>query len=162
MNLTPAFSWLIIFTLPLTLGLKVVSGSSEFYESKADIGKFLLQQGFDIEEQTVAGVPTIAAVLGSCRMRIVEASPNGWSRDWINQVLGAERHFIVYRGTIYSEQPTWRTFTENWWSKSLHKLGIAQRTPPVIAVSATASCNSEQLPWRELSSRSGSSLQVTG
>ena len=63
MNLTPAFSWLIIFTLPLTLGLKVVSGSSEFYESKADIGKFLLQKGFDIEEQTVAGVPTIAAVL---------------------------------------------------------------------------------------------------
>jgi hypothetical protein len=57
--------------------------------------------------------------------------------------------FIVYRGMIYTQQPTWLTVTHHWWSKYLRKLGLAGHEMPVIAVAATASCNAERLPWAE-------------
>ena len=108
------------------------------HESKIDIAEFLSRHKFDITKRIVADIPVIDAIAGTCRMSVVEASPDGWMRDFINNILGATEHqFTVFRGNIYPEQPTWLTFTDHWWSKSLRKLGLARREAPVIAVSAT-------------------------
>jgi hypothetical protein len=135
MGLSPALKLFMILSVPLTLGLKAVTGEPDSYESKAAISEFLSRHRFEIQEQTVA-----------------EGSPNGWTRDMTRQILGAANpQFVVFRGTMYMEQPTWRTFTDHWLSKSIRKLGFARHSSPIIAVSATGSCDAEQLPWDELS-----------
>jgi len=142
----------MILSVPLTLGLKAVTGEPDSYESKAAISEFLSRHRFEIQEQTVAGIPTVVATSGACRMIVAEGSPNGWTRDMNPTILGAANpQFVVFRGTMYIEQPTWRTFTDHWLSKSIRKLGFARHSSPIIAVSATGSCDAEQLPWDELS-----------
>lgn len=149
MTFSPAFKWSVILLLPLTIGWKLVTPD----ESKIDISEFLSRHKFDITKRTVAGVPVIDATVGLCQMTVVEATPDGWMRDFIRDILGAGEHrFTVFRGNIYSEQPSWLTLTDHWWSRSLRKLGLARREAPVIAVSAMRSCNAERLPWDELSS----------
>jgi len=152
MGLSPALKLFMILSVPLTLGLKAVTGEPDSYESKAAISEFLSRHRFEIQEQTVAGIPTVVATSGACRMIVAEGSPNGWTRDMTRQILGAANpQFVVFRGAMYIEQPTWRTFTDHWLSKSIRKLGFARHSSPIIAVSATGSCDAEQLPWDELS-----------
>jgi hypothetical protein len=153
MSLSPGFKWLIILTVPLTLGFKAVMGEPDSYESKAAINEFLSRHRFNIQEQTVAGILTVVATSGACRMIVAEGSPNGWTRDMTRQILGVTNpQFVVFRGTIYTEQPTWRTFTDHWLSKNIRRLGLARHASPIIAVSANESCDAERLPWDELSS----------
>jgi hypothetical protein len=151
---SPAFKWFIILLLPLTLGGKLVGGGQTSYDSKINIVEFLSRHEFDITEQViVGGLPVIAATAGACRMMVVESSPDGWTRDLIRHIFGTtERSFVVFRGKIYTEQPTWLTITDKWWSTSLRRLGLARPDAPVVAVSATVPCNAERLPWGELSS----------
>ena len=138
MNYSPAVKWFVIVLIPLTFGWKLVDERQTAHESKIDIAEFLSRHKFDITKRIVADIPVIDAIAGTCRMSVVEASPDGWMRDFINNILGATEHqFTVFRGNIYPEQPTWLTFTDHWWSKSLRKLGLARREAPVIAVSAT-------------------------
>jgi hypothetical protein len=152
MDLSPAVKLFIFLTVPLTLGFKAVTGEPDSYESNAAISEFLSRYSFEIQEQTVAGIPTLVATSGACRMIVAEGSPNGWTRDMTRQILGAGNvQFVVFRGTIYTEQPTWRTFTDHWLSKNIRRLGFARHTSPVIAVSATKSCDAERLPWDKLS-----------
>ena len=135
------------------LWLELVDERQTAHESKINIVEFLSRHKFDITERIVADIPVIDATAGACRMIVVEASPDGWMRDFIHHILGPTEHqFIVFRGNIYTEQPTWLTLTDQWWSKSLRKLGLARRDAPVVAVSATESCDAERLPWDELSS----------
>ena len=153
MGLSPAVKLFMILTVPLTLGFKAVTGEPDSYESKAAISEFLSRHRFEIQEQTVAGIPTVVATSDACRMIVAEGSPNGWTRDMTRQILGATNpQFVVFRGTIYSEQPTWRTFTDHWLSKNTRRLGFARHTSPIIVVSATESCDAKRLPWDELSS----------
>ena len=153
MNYSPAFKWFVILLIPLTFGWKLVDERQPAHESKIDIVEFLSRHKFDITKRIVADILVIDATAGACRMSVVEASPDGWMRDFIHNILGSTAHqFTVFRGNIYLEQPTWLTFTNHWWSKSLRKLGLARREASVIAVSATESCDAELLPWNELSS----------
>jgi hypothetical protein len=153
-NFSPAFKWFIILLIPLTLGWKLAEGEQTPHESKINIVEFLSRQKFDITKRIVAGMPVIDATAGACRMIVVEAAPDGWMRDFIHHILDSTEHqFTVFRGNIYTEQPTWLTLTDHWWSKSLRKLGLARSDAPVITVSATESCDAERLPWDELSSQ---------
>jgi hypothetical protein len=139
--------------IPLTFGWKLVDERQPAHESKIDIVEFLSRHKFDIIKRDVADITVIDATAGTCRMSVVEASPDGWMRDFIHNFLGTTEHqFTVFRGNIYLQQPTWLTLTYHWWAKSLRKLGLARREAPVIAVSATESCDAERLPWNELSS----------
>ena len=85
MGLSPAVKLFMILTVPLTLGFKAVTGEPDSYESKAAISEFLSRHRFEIQEQTVAGIPTVVATSGACRMIVAEGSPNGWTRDmtWV-------------------------------------------------------------------------------
>jgi hypothetical protein len=95
MDLSPAVKLFIFLTVPLTLGFKAVTGEPDSYESKAAISEFLSRYSFEIQEQTVAGIPTLVATSCACRMIVAEGSPNGWTRDMTRQILGLARHRSV-------------------------------------------------------------------
>jgi hypothetical protein len=61
-----------------------------------------------------------------------------------------DRIFIVFRGNVYTEQPTWLTLVTHLWSRFLREMGFVRNTTPVIAVVATAPCDAERVPWDEL------------
>jgi hypothetical protein len=156
-NSSPAFKWLVIVLVPLTLGWKVVGQERTSSEAKVDIIEFLSRHGFEVTKRAWGDVSLIdatAATTGVCRMSVVEVSPDGWTRDIAHQIFGETEHqFFVFRGSTYTKQPTWLTFSDHLWSRSLRKLGFARSDAPVIAVSATGPCGAERLPWDELSSR---------
>jgi hypothetical protein len=153
-NFSPAFRWFIIVLIPLTLAWKLVEEDQTARDSKGNIIQFLSRHKLDVTERIVEGITIIEATSEECRLIVVEASPDGWMRDFVHHILGTTEHqFTVFRGSIYTEQPVWLTLTDHWWSKSLRKLGLARRDAPVITVSATESCDAEHLPWGELSSQ---------
>src|SRR5690348_3629828 len=96
------------------------------------IVRFLKVRGFSATEQTlVETVRIVHAIKGDCSMILVEASPDGSTRDVMRHV-GATlaQHFVVFRGKVYDEQPVWLTATEDSWTRYLRKLGIAQPEMP--------------------------------
>ena len=164
MNSSAAFKWLVIVLVPLTLGWKLVGEERTSSEAKVDIIDFLSRHGFEVTKRawgdvsfidaTTAIIDATTETTGVCRMSVVEVSPDGWTRDIAHQIFGETDHqFFVFRGTTYTKQPTWLTFSDHLWSQNLRKLGFARSDAPVIAVSATAPCDAERLPWDELSSR---------
>ena len=84
-------------------------------------------------------------------MLIAKSPAIGWDRDMLRRyATAADRTFVVFRGAVYEDQPTWLTVSmlcgpdcgANWDLK----VGAA----PVLAVIATTNCDAERLPWREL------------
>jgi hypothetical protein len=149
-----ALRWLIILLVPLTLGWKLAAAQRTPYPSKDRLIEFLVRHEFKVvvtNRMIVSDLPLIHATAGTCRLDVVEASPDGWNRDVIRDLAKkSDQLFIVFRGEVYAEQPTWMTVTHYLWTMHLRKLGLVRREMPVIAVAATASCNAKQLPWAEL------------
>jgi len=136
----------------LTFTWKLVDEEEAPREFQTNIVQFLSRHKFDITKRIAAGIPVIDATAGECQMIVVEAAPDGWMRDFIHHALGLNEHqFTVFRGRIYTKQPAWLTLADHWWWRSLRKLGLARRESPIIAVSATESCDAKRLPWDELS-----------
>jgi DNA-binding transcriptional LysR family regulator len=150
---SPALRWFIALLLPLTLAWKLTIGLDDSNELKNRIVELLVQHQFDVvvTEEVVEDMPTIRATSEACRMLISKASPSGWRRHMISELAAAtDRTFIVFRGMVYTEQPTWLTLVIHSWSRVLRKLGFVRNTTPVIAVVATVPCDAERLPWDEL------------
>jgi hypothetical protein len=78
---SPAFKWLVIVLVPLTLGWKLIGGETPASEWKNDIFEFLSRHGFEVTKRTWGDVPFSDATAGACRMIVVEVSPDGWTRD---------------------------------------------------------------------------------
>jgi hypothetical protein len=138
----------------MTLGWKLAVGQREPLGSRDKIVAFLSRQKFDVEvtgRMIVGGLPLIKATSGACRLLVAEASPDGWNRDVIRQLSKTyDQLFMVYRGTIYDEQPISLTVTRHLWSRFLRKLGAGDQETPAVAVAANAACNARELPWAEL------------
>ena len=83
---------------------------------------------------------------------IISKSPAlGWSRDMLRPyTTPGDRVFVVFRGQVYPDQPTWLTVSDALWSRFQRELGLKVRTVPVFAVIATANCEAERLPWQQL------------
>ena len=92
------------------------------------------------------------ATTASCRLQILKLNPDGSDRDLVRHLaMGTDyRLFFVFRGTVYTQQPTLRTVLNHFWSRFLRVLGFIRHNTPVIAVLAGSSCAAEQLPWGEL------------
>jgi hypothetical protein len=152
-KLTPAYKCLLIFLIPLTLTWKLVAKNPALDEMQGRIVQFLTTHKFDVSTETLVGnFPVVRATRGDCSMVVLEASPDGSTRDITRRVTTAmEQSFVVFQGNIYTELPTWLAVTQDWWTRSLRKLGIAQAEASPIMVAATCSCAAEQLPWAELS-----------
>jgi hypothetical protein len=146
----------VALLLPMTLAWKLTVGLEDPTALKEGILDFLVQHQFDvaITEDVVEDMPAIRASREACRMLILKTAPNGWRRHMISELAAAtDQVFIVFRGMVYTEQPTWQTLVARFWSSFMRKFGLQRYTTPVIAVIATASCNVEGLPWYELHER---------
>src|SRR5438309_1842594 len=53
--------------------------------------------------------------------------------------LAADRVFVVFRGRIYKDPPTWLTVPYFLWSRLQRELGLAAQAAPLLSVIATAS-----------------------
>jgi hypothetical protein len=150
---SPALRWFIALLLPLTLVWKLTVGLDDSNELKNRIVELLVQHQFDVvvTQEVVEDMPTIRATKDACRMFISKTPPSGWRQQMISELATAtDRIFIVFRGRIYTEHPTWLTLVIHFWSRFLRKLGLVRNTTPVIAVVATAPCDAERFPWDEL------------
>ena len=93
----------------------------------------------------------LRANAGACRILIANSNPLAWDRDVISRnATVADRSFVVFRGRVYAEQPTWLTVPDFLWSRFQRELGLRAHAAPLLAVIATTSCNAERLPWGEL------------
>jgi hypothetical protein len=157
-NCSPVLKWFIILALPLTLGLKLIVRPDTSAPSETDIlqtvANFLVRQHFTVtlSDQPVGAKPTVLATAGACRMLIANSNPIAWDRDVIRRnATVADRVFVVFQGRTYKEQPTWLTVSYFLWSRLQRELGLRLQAAPLLAVIATASCDTDRLPWSEVS-----------
>jgi hypothetical protein len=149
--------WFLILALPLTLGSKLIARPDKGAPSATDIQQrvsdFLVQQRFTVAltNQTGEGQPMLRASAGACRILVANSNPMAWDRDVIRRnATVADRSFVVFRGRVYAEQPTWLTVPDFLWSRFQRELGLPTHAAPLLAVIATTNCNAERLPWGEL------------
>jgi hypothetical protein len=150
---TPAFSWLLIFLIPLTFTWKLVAEPAALYDTVGSITRFLSAHDFYVSEQApVEGTPIVRATKGDCSMVVADASSSGAKRYIMDHFARTmDRQFVVFRGDVYDGQPTWLTITQEWWATFLRKLGISRSQAPPIVVAAASSCAAERLPWERMS-----------
>ena len=158
MTHSSGLNWFVLGLVPLTLCWKLIAGPENVAELKEDMAAFLSRHEFNVTEKTIVeNMPIVHAQLGACKIVMVEASPEGWSRDIFAQTARSMDHqFIVFDGAVYAEQPTWLTVTADWWSSFLRRLGIGRTGTRVFAVAETRECHAERLPWKDLSFGGGS------
>jgi hypothetical protein len=151
---------LLLVLLPLTLGWKLavrpggtsVLSEREVQRSAAD---FLARQRFAVAAvpNPEEGQPMLRAEAGLCRIIVVHSPSLGWDRDLVRRHATADDQvFVVFRGRIFDEQPTFLTVSNFLWARLRIELGLDAQASPVFAVVATKSCAAERLPWDELGS----------
>jgi hypothetical protein len=140
----------IVLLIPLTLGWKLTRAQQAPVESTV-VG-FLSKHKFDVTvTEPMLGTLVVSAKTGTCRMLVAEMSPDGANRSLILDIFKTmDSRFVVFRGKIYSDLPSWQTAAQDVWSRSLRMIGIADRDARVIAVGASEHCDAERLPWGEL------------
>ena len=156
MNCSTALKWFLILALPLTLGLKLVvrpdrsAGSAPDVQQK--VAEFFLRQRFTVVLPDRTGEGMLRASAGPCRILVANSDPIAWDSDAIRRnAMAADRVFVVFRGRIYKDPPTWLTVPYFLWSRLQRELGLRAQAAPLLSVIATASCGAERLPWSELS-----------
>jgi hypothetical protein len=154
-----ALKWLVLVVLlAFTLGWKVAARSvagEQLTERnvQAAVAEFLVRQHFDvsISERAEEGKPAVVANSGACRLLVAKSPALGWDRDLIRRYADIEdRVFVVFRGRIYSDQPTFLTVFDALLTRFRRELGFRVEPSPVLAVVARMSCDAERLPWEQL------------
>lgn len=155
------FKLFLIILLPLTLGWKLAlrpATSAEDPNKAAQrmVASFLTRQHFSVAltNRLEEGQPSVVATAGACRVLAAKSPAMGWDRDLLRQhATSNDRVFVVFRGKVYDEQPTWLTVPDYLWSRVQRELGINREPIPVFAIIAPAGCQAERLPWHELVER---------
>jgi ribosomal protein S18 acetylase RimI-like enzyme len=146
---------IILLFLSLTLAWKVIARATPHQQPtdrniQVRLAEFLTRQHFSVSmmERAEEGKPAITASSGSCRMIVMRSPALGWDRDLVRRYADAEDQvFVVYRGRIYSDQPTFRTVVDTLWSRFQRELGFPAWPSPVFAVVARLGCEADRLPW---------------
>jgi hypothetical protein len=152
-NSSSAFRWFIAGVLLLTIGWKIAIKPDDKSYLAEDLVKFIERNHFDVvaTDEMVNDTPIIRATNATCHLQIARLTPDGSNRDLIRHLAaGTDRSFVVFRGTVYTQQPILWTVLDYLWSRFLRELGLARHITPVIAVAVNSSCNAERLPWDEL------------
>jgi hypothetical protein len=155
-NCSTALKWFLILALPLTLGLKLIVRPDRSAASAPDVqqkvAEFFLRQRFTVVLPDRTGEGMLRASAGPCRILVANSDPIAWDSDAIRRnAMAADRVFVVFRGRIYQDPPTWLTVPYFLWSRLERELGLRAQAAPLLSVIATASCGAERLPWSELS-----------
>ena len=146
---------IILLFLSLTLAWKVIARATP-HEQPTDrniqvrVAEFLIRQHFSVSmmERAEEGKPAITANSGSCRMIVMRSPALGWDRDLVRRYADAEDQvFVVFRGRIYSDQPTFQTAVDALWSRFQGELGFTSWPSPVLGVVARTICGADRLPW---------------
>ena len=154
----PAAKWLVVaLILAVTLGWKLLARSTiaappTERDVQVGVAEFLVRQHFtvSITQQAEEGRPSITASSGSCRMLVAQSPALGWDRELIRRYAQPDDHvFVVFRGHVYADQPTFSTALDALWSRFRRELGGRVQAHPVLAVVAKPVCAAEQLPWGE-------------
>jgi hypothetical protein len=152
-NSSGAFRWSIASVLLLTIGWKIAIQPDDPNYLKEDLIKFFERNHFNVvvTDEMVNDTPIIRATKASCHLQVARLTPDGSNRDLIRHLAaGTDRSFVVFRGTVYTQQPILLTVLDYLWSRFLRELGLVRHITPVIAVAVNSSCNAERLPWDEL------------
>jgi hypothetical protein len=146
------FRWLLAIVLLLSIAWKIAIPRGAESDSKERLIDFLKRNYLDVSAvQQIADVSMIRAETASCRLQIVQLAANGSDRDLFRRLAaGADRAFVVFRGTVYEQQPVFWTVLDDFRVRHLRELGLATHATLVIAVAANSSCDTEQIPWNEL------------
>jgi hypothetical protein len=151
--------WLVVaLLLPLTLGWKLAVrptnlGDLPDRHVQQQVTMFLAKQRFSVlaADKVEEGQPMLRATSGTCRLLAAKSPAMGWDRDLIRRHSAQDDDvFTVFRGRIYSEQPTWLTVPNFLWARFRRELGLRVSAEPVLAIVATKICGAERLPWAEL------------
>jgi hypothetical protein len=154
-NSSLAFKWFMAVAAALTIGWKItIHPDNKDYLTQHLVDFFELHHfNVVVTDEMVNYTPIIRATTDSCQLQIARLTPDGSNRDLIRHLAAAaDRSFVVFRGTVYIQQPIPLTVLHYLWSRFLRELGLTKHVTPVIAVAANSSCNAEQLPWTELRS----------
>jgi hypothetical protein len=152
-NSSSTFRWFIAGALLLTIGWKIAIQPDDPNYLKENLVKFFERNHFTVvvTKEIVNYTPIIRASTASCQLQVARLTPDGSNRDLIRHLAaGTDRSFVVFRGTVYTQQPVVWTVLHYLWSRFLRELGLIDHITPVISVAATSSCNAEGLPWDEL------------
>ena len=139
--------------LLVAVGWKIAIQPDDPNYLKEDLVKFLERNHFSVvvTDEMVNYTPIIRATTASCHLQIARLTPDGSNRNLIQHIAaGTDRSFVVFRGTVYAQQPVLWTVLNYLWSRFLRELGLIRHITPVINVAANSSCNAERLPWGEL------------
>jgi hypothetical protein len=149
-NYSPAFRWLVVMLLPITLLLKIPVGAEDSGEFATRIANFLTERGFKtVTFEELLSTPVVRANSGECRMFVVNMLSKRWTRELISKVSGTDdRIFTVFRGAVYEQAPTLQIAINNQYFKILRQLRLS-RAQLVIGVSASSICHADELPWNE-------------
>jgi len=146
---------LLIVLLSVSLGWKVLARASP-NEPPTDravqvrLAEFLIRQHFSVAmaERAEQGKPALTASAGACRLLAIRSPALGWDRDLVRRYAEADDQvFIVFRGQIYADQPTFRTVLDTLSSRFMRELGFKSAPSPVFAVVARSGCEATRLPW---------------
>ena len=149
---------ILLLFLSLTLAWKVIARATP-HEQPTDrsiqvrVADFLIRQHFSVSilEHAEQGKPAVAANAGSCRILVIRSPAVGWDRDLVRRYADVQDQvFVVFRGRIYSDQPTFQTVFDALWSRFQRELGFTASPSPVFAVVARAGCEADRLPWDQL------------
>jgi hypothetical protein len=158
-NSSRTFKWIIVGLILLTVGWKITIPPGDARDLDRDLITFFKRNNFGVE---MAGrivnpdigsteVPVIRANKDSCTLVVAALIFDGSNRQLIeSRLASAERHFVVFRGKIYAEQPILLTVTNYLWSRFFTELGLGSRESPTLVIGSNASCNADLLPWTNL------------
>jgi len=146
--------FVLLVLVALTLGLKWAAAVSEpnVKDAQLSVAEFLARQHFavSVPEKASEGWTTIRATTPGCRMLVTNSPVLGWDRDVVaRSATAGDRVFIVYRGRVYAERPSW-LIASYLWSRLLRELGVKVQPTSLLAVVAATSCDAERLPWDQL------------
>ena len=94
--------------LLLSIGWKIAIQPDNPNDLKEDLIKFFERNHFNVvvTDEMVNDTPIIRATTASCHLQIARLTPDGSNRDLIRHLAaGTDRSFVVFRGTVYTQQP---------------------------------------------------------
>jgi len=160
MSSSGAFRWFIAAALLLAIGWKITIEPDDPSYLTGDLVKFLERNHYNVvvTDETVNYTPIIRGTKAACDLQIARLTTDGSNRDLIRHFAAGTNHtFIVFRGTVYAQQPVFWTTLSYLWSRFLRELGLIEHITPVISVAMNSSCDAERLPWGELADVPGRS-----
>jgi hypothetical protein len=147
-NFSRALRWSVAILVPLSFAWKIAVPPYQPDDLNGEVVEFFERNGFNV---VVTDKLVLHATTVSCRLLIATLRPDGANRDLIRSLTGnPDRQFVVFRGDLYTHQPVFWTVIYYLYSRFLRELGLIRDIPPVIAIGANSSCDTDSLPWREL------------